>query len=219
MVQPLIAPTFLFRFAAPCRYAQNIWRKDGIELSEEYRLPSFGGELEGRPLLADVRAAWNEKGLSFTVRVVGKKQAPWCRPTRLDDSDGLSLWIDTRATHNIHRASRFCHRFLVLPFGGGRDGTQPIAQLALINRAKENPKIIPAGSLPVTSETRVDGYLLNLHLPAKALTGFDPEEHRRLGFMYAVNDRELGSQTFSIGSEFPYHDDPSLWGDLDLERE
>ena len=218
MAQPLIAPTFLFRFAAPCRHTSTIWRKNGVDLGDEYKLPSFG-ELENRPLFADVRAAWNAKGLTLSVRVVGKQQAAWCRTSRLDDSDGLSLWIDTRATHNIHRASRFCHRFIVLPFGGGRDGLAPIAQMALINRAKENPKVIPADSLPVLSEQRVDGYLLQVHFPAKALTGFDPEQHPRLGFMYSVFDRELGSQTFSIGKEFPYHDDPSLWGDLDLEPE
>jgi hypothetical protein len=49
-------------------------------------------------------------------------------------------------------------------------------------------------------------------------TGFDTEEHSRLGFSYAIVDRELGWQTFSVGPEFPIQEDPSLWGTLELTR-
>jgi hypothetical protein len=37
-----------------------------------------------------------------------------------------------------------------------------------------------------------------------------------LGFSYAVMDRELGWQTFTVASEFPFDEDPSLWGTLEL---
>ena len=86
----------------------------------EYRLPSLG-ELEGQRSFADVRAAWSEAGLAFSVRIEGKRHPSWCRETKLEDSDALQVWIDTRDTHNIHRASRFCHRFIFLPAGGGRN--------------------------------------------------------------------------------------------------
>jgi hypothetical protein len=43
-------------------------------------------------------------------------------------------------------------------------------------------------------------------------------EHPRLGFCYAVMDRELGWQTFTVGPEFPFAEDPSLWGTLELEK-
>ncbi len=56
----------------------------------------------------------------------------------LDSSDGLRVWIDTRDTHNIHRASRFCHQFVFLPTGGGPRLDQPVAEQTLINRAREN---------------------------------------------------------------------------------
>ena len=85
----------------------------GAELGTEYSLPSFG-ELEGRHRFADLRMGWNESGLAFELSVSGKAQAAWCRDTRVEDSDGLSIWIDTRDAHNIHRASRFCHRFVFL---------------------------------------------------------------------------------------------------------
>ena len=48
------------------------------------------------------------------------------------------------------------------------------------------------------------------------MTGFDPEDHPRLGFSYAVTDREMGWQTFSVGPELPFISDPSLWGTLEL---
>jgi hypothetical protein len=215
MTEPLLAPNFLFRFSAPCRRCDPVWSPRGVALDERYVLPSFG-ELEGRPVFADLRAAWSDQGLSFALRVAGKQQATWCRANRIDDSDGLQVWIDTRDTHNIHRASRFCHRFVFLPFGGDRRDEEPVGQLLMINRARENPKPVAERILQVRSEKRIDGYLLQAHLPAAAITGFDPAEHPRVGFSYAVVDRELGWQTFSVGPEFPLLEDPSLWGTLEL---
>jgi len=66
------------------------------------------------------------------------------------------------------------------------------------------------------SEFKADGYRLCAQIPAESITGFDPREFPRIGFTYAITDRELGWQTFSIGEEFPIASDPSLWGILDL---
>ena len=215
MPDPLLAPTFLFRFSTPCLRHDPLWSRGGVQLSEAHRLPSFG-ELEQRPVFADFRGAWSEEGVAFTLRVTGKKQPPWSRESRIEDSDGLHVWIDTRDTHSIHRAGRFCHHFAVLPLGGGRRFDKPVAAMLPVNRAREQPKPAPAGGLLVRSERRIDGYLLETHIRADALTGYDPSEHPRLGFTYAVIDRELGWQTFSIGPEFPFQEDPSLWGSLEL---
>ena len=54
-------------------------------------------------------------------------------------------------------------------------------------------------------------------IPADCLTGFDPADYPRLGFSYAVVDRELGWQTFSVGPEYPIQEDPTLWGTMELE--
>lgn len=217
MSEPLLAPTFLFRFSVPCLSAKEIWPPDRLTLDEKHRLPTFG-ELEGQPLWADLRGAWNEHGLSFRLQVTGKRQMPWCRDSRLDDSDGLSIWIDTRNTKDIHRASRFCHRFAFLPTGSGRRLEEPVASWVPINRAKEHPKAAPPKALQVRSQSQAGGYLLEAHVSSAALTGFDPDEHPRLGFTYAVIDREHGWQTFTVGPEFPFVEDPSLWGELELIR-
>jgi hypothetical protein len=50
------------------------------------------------------------------------------------------------------------------------------------------------------------------------LNGFDPEQNPRLGFYYAIRDSELGEQVLSVGSDFPYWEDPSLWSVLQLVR-
>ncbi len=213
----LLTPTFLFRFSVPCLYRRSTWSANGVQLEPRFRVPSFG-ELEGKRLFADTRAAWNKSGFTFTVRVEGKKQAPWCRASRIEDSDGLQVWIDTRDTHTIHRASRYCHRFFFLPAGDGQRMQSPVARWMPIQRAREEPKPVPADSLQVRSERRVDGYILEAHIAANALTGFDPDEHTQLGFTYAIKDRELGWQTFSVGPEFPFESDPSLWGTLELVR-
>jgi len=215
MSETLLAPTFLFRFAVSCRHFEPLWPAKGADLGPEYALPSFG-DLEGRPKFADVRAAWSQEGLLLTVQVSGKKQNVWCRSSRLEDSDGLHVWIDTRDTHNIHRASRFCHRFALLPAGGGSREAQPVARLLAINRAREDPKSVADSTLGIRALVRSGGYALQAYLPAAALTGFDPLEHPRLGFTYAVIDRELGWQTFTVGPEFPIDEDPSLWGSLEL---
>lgn len=215
MSETLLAPTFLFRFSTACRHRKKLWSERTIKLVDKYIVPSFG-ELEGKTQFADLRAAWNKEGLLFVLTVSGKKQSPWCRPTRMEDSDGLQVWIDTRDTHNVHRANRFCHRFQFLPFGGGHRLDEPIAALFPINRAKESPKPVEAELFKIRSKKLPDGYALEAMIPAEALTGFDPTDHPRIGFSYAVVDRELGWQTFSLGAEFPFIEDPSLWGTLEL---
>ena len=211
----LIAPSFLFRFSVPCLAREPLWSEKKIELPESHRLPNFG-ELDERPGFADVRVTWCEQGIALSMRVVGKKQAVWCRESRLDESDGITLLIDTRDTHNIHRASRFCHRFVFLPQGKGNRFETPVAKLASIARAKENPKDIDDGKLQIRAEKRIDGYILRAAIPATAITGYDPSEHVRLGFNYVVMDRELGCQVFAGDLEMPISSDPSLWGTLEL---
>jgi hypothetical protein len=165
-----------------------------------------------------VRLAWSEAGIALNVAVRGKEQPPWCRDSRIEDSDGVQLWIDTRNTQNIHRAGRFCHRFAFLPIGAGRKLDEPAAVLLAINRAKESPREIDPRTLKIRADRLSDGYKLEGFLPAAALTGYSPAEQPAIGFSYALIDRELGWQTFSVGPELPFVDDPSLWGTLELKR-
>lgn len=207
----LIDPAFLFRFEINLRQTAVRWSDTGLELPESHRLPSFG-ELAGRPVFADVRVGWSADGIAIDVRVSGKRQVPWCRINRADDSDGFQLWIDTRCSPGIHRATQYCHRFLWMPSGAEANRERPVATWLPIHRARSQPKPVPEGSLRVAAVSRHDGYRLSGFVPAAALTGFDPRGQPRLGFYYAVIDRELGWQTFALGPEYPVLEDPSLWG-------
>lgn len=219
-VNTLLAPRFAFRFAVPVSRHAPIWGPQGVTLDERYALPDLAALERGTPAaerrFADVRIAWAPEGVALTVHVRGKKQTPWCRETRLEDSDGVQVWIDTRATHNIHRASKFCHRFVFLPTGGGRRAAEPVADQLLINRARENARPVRPRELQATAKVASDGYTLAAFMPTVVLGGYDPEQHSKLGFHYEVIDRELGVQTFANSREFPTDEDPSCWATLEL---
>jgi hypothetical protein len=199
---------------------EPVWKPGGLQLDDAYRLLNLAeldaGTADREKIFADVRAAWSHEGLAFNVRVAGKGQPVWCREGRLEDSDGFQVWIDTRATLNIHRASRYCHRYVFLPAGGGHGQAEPVADQLLINRARENARPIRPRELQVASKRTKDGYVLAAYVPAAALAGFDPLQHRQLGFTYAVFDRELGMQTFATGAAFPFLEDPTCWAALEL---
>jgi hypothetical protein len=194
--------------------------RDARELDVSFRLINLStldaSTQFAERIFADVRMAWSRDGLAIQAHVQGKHQPPWCRESRLEDSDGLHVWIDTRATHNIHRAGKFCHRFVFLPTGGGPRGDMPVADQLLINRARENARPVRPRELQAVSNLAATGYFLSAFVPTVALGGYDPEQHPRLGFNYAVIDRELGIQTLATGPGFPYDEDPSCWATLEL---
>ena len=216
----LIDSSFLFRFAVPCYHWDQRWKKGGALLPSKYTLPSF--DRLDKPLpeekatWADVRMGWNGEGILLNLEVTGKKQPPWCRASRIEDSDGIAIWINTRNSSQIHRASRFCHEFHFLPLGDGANLKQPIATQLAIRRAKESTKVSTEHPPKIHSVCRSDGYKLQAFVPAKGLHGFDPEEHQQVGFHFVVSDRELGVCTMTVGDPFPTDTDPSLWSALDL---
>jgi hypothetical protein len=211
----------LFRFAVPLRKRTSLWSAKGADLPEECVIPCFS-QLDQKPGFAELRGGWSEAGLAFSLRVTRKKEAIWRNEKTPTAGDGLQLWIDTRDTHNIHRASRYCHRFAFMPLGGGSGGAkqllEPLAAQLAINRARESPKPVDRGVLQVISRKLEGGYQLDAYLPTAALTGFDPAEHPKLGFHYLLSDRELGEQTFAVSTAFPADDDPSLWGTLEMVK-
>ena len=215
MSEALLPERFLFRFSVPCHYRKPLWTSAGAGLDDRYALVGLAGR-EQRPGSGTSEAAWSEEGLVVVVQVTGKKQPPWCRSSRPEDSDCVQIWIDTRDVHNVHRASRFCQRLIFLPTGGGRKSDEPVGQTLPINRTREPARPVADGVLKARSEVSANGYILEAFIPAEALIGFDPVEHPRLGFTYAVIDRELGEQTLGVGSPLPYQEDPSLWPTLEL---
>ena len=215
----LIPNRFLFRIAYPCLFIAEVPHEgdDLLDLPDSCRIDNFA-DMDGRRNFADVRLAWNEAGLALQVEVRGKEQTPVGDAARPRHSDGASLWIDTRDARTGHRASRHCHQFHFLPTGGGPEKDEPAFVQSKINRAVQDASPAPPGSVPFQFLHRTGGWRLEAFLPAFVLNGFDPEQNPRLGFCYAVRDGELGEQTLSVGPDFPYAEDPSLWSVLELIR-
>lgn len=218
MPTPLLPNTFWFRAALPCRRFDALPRdpRKGrlLDLPESCRLPELP-RLAGLTPWADVRTAWNPKGLAVQVAVSGKA-GPIVRDRELPDaSEGVHLWIDTRDTRDIHRASRFCHRYAALLAPSGRALAVDV-ELRRIHRASGDPAGARADAVKSRAERTPDGWLLELFFPPAALQGFDPDTIRRLGLCYLVVSPERGDQWLTVGRDFPVAEDPSLWASLDL---
>jgi hypothetical protein len=215
----LLPGRFLVRLCLPCPYIKAIPKPKGkgslLDLPESARLPTYTA-MDGLVDFADVRLAWNELGLGVQIAVSGKKSATVGDISRPRSSDGLTLWVDTRDVRNSHRASRYCHQFHFLASGGGEDQTEPCFTQQKINRAQQDAPLFSQENIAFRRAATRGGYTLEAFLPAAVLTGFDPDQHPRLGVYYAVMDAELGSQYLAVSADFPIADDPSLWQTLEL---
>ena len=216
---PLIPQVFWFRLAFPCRRIDALPRAKGrlLDLPDDCRLPS-GAQVEGRPTWAEVRTAWNPEGLAIAVEVFDKPGPISHDPHQPALSDGVNLWIDTRDTRDVHRATRFCHRYLAQLVPTGRNSDPDVAVASRpIHRALADPPKSDPHLIRSRAERSRKGYRLELFLPASTLHGFDPDTNRRLGFAYEVIDPDRGSQHLAAGREFPIGEDPSLWSTLELK--
>ena len=214
----LLPQPFWFRVAHSSRRVEDIPRSKGklLELPDSCKLLDLG-QLDGRPGWVRVHSAWNGRGLGFRFEVVDKLGEISPEPSRPSGIDTVQLWIDTRDTRTVHRATRFCHRFVItLMPSVGRALTASVVQKP-IARALADPPMTGAAAVITRVDRTVTGWRLDLFVPAEALVGFDPEENRRLGLAYQVTDPDRGELFSGVGREFPIGEDPSLWATLILE--
>jgi hypothetical protein len=227
MTTPLLPQAFWFRLAVPCRRIEidGLPRNPGprgrlLDLPADCALPATT-LLEGTEPWADVRVAWNPAGLAVSVDATGST-SPVAFDDRPEGAYGLQLWIDTRDTRQIARATRFCQRFaarLVPAAPGARTalgvevGQRPIA------RALADPPPVRPEKIASRAERLRGGWRIELFLPAESLHGYDPETNRRLGFAYQVSDPDRPDQFLGVGREFPVGENPSLWSTLELRDE
>jgi hypothetical protein len=214
----LIPHRFLFRVAYPCRFVKHMPRpgKDRLlDLPVECRIDNFAA-MDDQKNFAEVKLAWNDLGVGVQVEVRGKEQPAQGDASRPRSSDGLTLWLDTRDARGSHRASRYCHQFHFLATGGGPERDEPVFAQTKINRALHDAPLCAAGDVPFRVTHRTGAYILEAFLSSGVLHGFDPEQNPRLGVYYVVRDNELGEQVLSVGPDFPYWEDPSLWSVLEL---
>jgi hypothetical protein len=217
---PLVPNRFLVRLLYACPYVKDMPRDDEeslIALPDAARLDSFA-DMDAAPNFGDVRLGWNETGLGLTVDVKGKDNLPIGDVGRPRQSDGVTIWIDTRGDRTRHRATRTCHQFHFLAAGGGPNKDEPAFAQSKIHRALQDAPLAGTDDVPFRYERKKGGYRIEAFLSASVLSGFDPEQYPRLGVFYAVRDFEKGEQTPGADSDFPFAEDPSLWASLELVK-
>ncbi len=216
----LIPQSCWFRLSIPCARIEGLPRQG--ETGRLLDLPAScsvvnASTLEGHATWSDVRVAWNPGGLAVQVEIVGKKGSIRYDSFLAEASDGVLLWIDTRDTRDVHRATRFCHRFsaVLKPEKGGKSVNVVVEQKP-IHRALADAPLAKPAAIRARAEKTKDGWRIELFFAASALNGFDPDTNRRLGFAYQVTDPQRGSQYLTVGRDFPIAEDPSLWSTLEL---
>ena len=109
----IVPSRFLFRWSFEARKLSKPPSATGrlFDLPNSYELPSIA-DLDGHPDFARVKLAWSVDGIGLSVLVDEKKRPPKFSPGELLLSDRIQIWIDTRNTQNVHRATKFCHTFV-----------------------------------------------------------------------------------------------------------
>ena len=203
----------------PCRRVDDLPQKGGkrlLDLADSCRLPETD-RLDGKSPWAVVKTAWNPGGLAVEVEVETSLDN-LLPPEFLTAPYGLMIWVDTRDTRDLSRASRFCHAFeiLVEPLKGKSNSPVLKIRQKPIARAVADAKICDPQDIESRLEKLKTGYRIEVYLPAKVLNGFDPEINRRLGFAYLVTDPDREGQALGTGSPFPIGENPTLWSTLEL---
>lgn len=213
---PTIDPSLLVRLRLKAHRLDRTFSDRPEALPDEAILPCLSAELAGQPKFAQVRLAVGKDAIFFQTDVQGKQKLPWCRESRLEDSDGLHVWFDTRNSREIHRATKYCHRFGFAPMGRGPKADLPFVGWAPINRARENPPPPPEDQMAIRARISEGRYRLIAAVHFNALTGLDLGDFPTVGFYFAVADRELGWQSLALQPDLPVSENPSLWAQLTL---
>lgn len=216
----LLPQAFWFRVAASAPRVDGVPRAGGagplLDLPKSCAIPDLAA-LDGRESWANVRVGWNPEGLGIAIEADGLGMNVKS-PERPEGFANVSLWIDTRDTRNVARATRFCHRFHArLTLGRDKKTLKTEVEQRPIARATADAPIAPPSDLLHRAELLKKGWKLEIFLPAKALHGYDPDVNRRLGFAYQVSDAEREDQFLGVGRDFPVGENPGLWSTLELK--
>lgn len=238
-----IPQNFIFHFSIPCfrmesfpqdlvpEFLDSSWsvpnpyhfdiQESGFSKSREMRRNTGSqGSEEKKQQTAhfDFRIGWHPGGLVLTVLLSGKNKPFKCNLSNMEESDGLHFVLDTRDVRDVQRGTRFCHRFLFVPTSSEGSVFTPRSFWFPVHRAKAHPSPVDVSRIQMASDLNENGYVFSIAIPGAVLTGYDPEEHTRMGFHYSLRDQELGYFNLQQDPLFPTEETPSLWSVLELQQ-
>ena len=214
----IVPPSFLFQYSMAVPRVEAIPRKKGSLLQLDDGCSLFvPGSMNDTDNAFGLRMAWNPEGLGVELDVPGKKLPPAGRHKDLKNSDYISLFVDTRHTANVHRATEYCLSLVVLPCDEDAD-EKPTAAFVEIAQQRASKRDRDGRKCPVQVHVRPDGYRLEIWIPTSQMFGFDEApEIGRIGFSCLIHDTELGEIPLNVGGDFPVAFDPSTWLQLELK--
>ncbi len=208
-------PAWLFDLGFPIQeYRGRIATPEDLNwhLQKEYEIPALSS-LSGGKQLAETCMSWSSSGLFFqsTFKASAGKMASAASLT--SRAALLTLYIDTRWSPGVHRATSFCHRFdfilnrptKALPVARGHGELNPI------QRARSAPAAIHPRDISVAAFLHSESFEIKAFLKGATLTGYSPEEFQEIGVFYTINDAVFGNQIMARTLQSPYFEDPSVW--------
>ncbi len=204
--------SWLFDFGFPIRRFDapgDPSRSPNWDLGEEYRLPGLN-RLCSVSREFSAKMAWGAQGafLQIEYPIIVAQGALF------EFSSILQLYIDTRSSPGIHRASANCHCLdfrCIQPYSNRFESRPMRAELLQIARAKASPKPMPPGS--AVGWCSADERSIHIHafVGMEALTGCDPFEFPEWGVMFVVIDSQYRRYSLARMTQAVPMDDPSLW--------
>lgn len=206
-----LTPINFFQISADCHYLKPAaFPALTKQQAKKYLLPDTS-HLCSEESFAEVSLGWNEEGIEAFVKV----NHPFKRAyyPEIDRGDSFELFIDTRDVKTSGFNTRFCHHFFFLAEGVEGHFCGEMTRF----RTEDAHPLCDSNELKVKALMQSSGYTLNIFIPRHCLNGYDPDQFRRLGFAYRINQAEGFSQHFTVVTEdFPIEQQPSLWGSLKL---
>jgi hypothetical protein len=205
-----LSPLNFFELGLDCHSINETKWKDAID-SKSYLLPDMGW-LTNEENPYKFYLGWCDAGIAFMLET----KEPFDHPEypNVSDGDSLDLFFDTRDLKNVGSLTRFCHHFYFLPH---KIDTHDRGEITRFRQEEAHelcdPKDLELHIVKKGSTTKMKGFI-----PKNCLFGFDPNQFKRLGFSYRINQKYTGPIHFSVKSqEYNVEQESAMWASLNLK--
>lgn len=225
---------------------KDVWR-DALEARPTVKIPylaaapRLNGELSDWPAsarLPNVRAVksmgsersklappailvgWREEGLYLAFEVFDDHVSAAPADGWWWSKDSIEFWISTQptkadqATYDVN-----CHHFFFVPVDfPSRDGIGGVIGQWYVPGSAIHATLVPHPEAKSAIRVLADRYVVEIFIPAKALTGFDPAHQNGMAFNAQVRNYEQSAEYYwSAPKVVVTQARPNTWGTVYLE--